>query len=78
LGDVLKKCEFDKTKLEAIFPKKHTPKKHVHTSQAHHTIHIHTPKSQHIDTHHVKHATQTKHAHTPNKHHAFIYGRVYS
>jgi len=26
LGDVLKKYEFDKAKLEAIFSKKHTPK----------------------------------------------------
>ena len=33
LGDVLKKCEFDKTRLEAIFSKKHTLKKHTHTSK---------------------------------------------
>ena len=27
LGEVLKKCEFDKSRLEAMFPKKHIPKK---------------------------------------------------
>ena len=45
LGDVLKKCEFDKARLEALFPKKHTPKKHVYTTHAHHTTHTHTLKS---------------------------------
>jgi len=33
--------------LEAIFPKKYTPKKHVHTAHAHYATHTHTPKSQH-------------------------------
>ena len=27
LGEVLKKCEFDKSRLEAMFPKKHIQKK---------------------------------------------------
>ena len=75
---MLKKCEFDKTRLEVIFPKKLTLKKHVHTTHAHHTTHIHTPKSQYIHTHHARHTTHTKHVHTPHSHHAFIYGRVYS
>ena len=39
LRDVLKKCVFDKARLEAIFLKKHTPKKYVHTTHAHHTTH---------------------------------------
>jgi len=34
---MLKKCEFDKARLAAMFPKKYTPKKHVHTTYAHHT-----------------------------------------
>ena len=47
---MLKKCEFDKARLEAMFSKKHTPKKHVHTTHAHiphiptllnHNIYIH-------------------------------------
>ena len=73
---MLKKCEFDKARLEAMFPKKHTLKKHVHTTHAHHTTHTHTPKSQHIHTHHAKYTTHTKYVHTPHFHHAFIYGRV--
>ena len=71
-------CEFDKDRLEAIFPKKLTPKKHIHTTHAHRTTHTYTPKSQHIYTHHARHTTHTKHIHTPHFHHAFIYGRVYS
>ena len=39
LGDVLKKYEFDKTKLEAMFSKKYTPKKYVYTTHAHHITH---------------------------------------
>jgi len=78
LGDVLKKCEFDKIRLETMFPKKLTPRKHVHTTRAHHTTLTYTPKSQHIHTHHVTHTTHTKYVHTPHSHHAFIYDRVYS
>ena len=63
---MLKKCEFDKTTLEAVFPKKHTLKKHVYTTHAYHTTHTHTPKSQHMHTHHTRHTTYTKHAHTPH------------
>ena len=67
LGDVLKKCEFDKTRLEAMFPKKHVPKKHSHA------IHAHVHKSQPL--HHAKHP---KHVHTPHTHHAYINGKVFS
>ena len=69
LGEVLKKCEFDKSRLEAMFPKKHIPKKQTHAT---HTL---THKSQHLHSHHAKHTTQTKHAHTPHTNHAFMYGK---
>ena len=59
LGEVLKKCEFDKSRLEAMFPKKHTLKIQTHAT------HTHTHKSQHLHTHHAKHITQIKHVHTP-------------
>ena len=59
LGNILKKCEFEKAKLEAMFSKKNSSKKHIHAT------HAHTSKSQHIHTH--------KHAHFPHTHHAFIY-----
>ena len=62
LENVLKKCELHKARLEAIFFKKNTSKKHVHAT------HAHTSKSQHIHTH--------KHAY-PHTYHPFIY-RVYS
>ena len=55
LGVVLKKCEFDKARLDAMFSKKHVPKKHSHA------IHTHAHKSQPL--HHAKHP---KHAHTPH------------
>ena len=72
LGEVLKKCEFDKARLEAMFPKKHIPKNHTHAT------HTHSYKSEHLHSHHAKHTTQTKHAHTPHTHHAFIYGTIYA
>ena len=64
--------------LKKLTPKKLTPKKHVHTIYAHYTTQIHTPKSQHIHTHHARQTTYTKHVHTPHSHHAFIYGGIYS
>ena len=51
LGVVLKKCEFDKTRLEAMFPKKHVPKKHSHAT------HTHVHKSQPL--HHAKPVSYT-------------------
>ena len=66
LGNVLKKCEFDKARLEAMFSKKNSSKKHIHAT---HATHAHTSKSQHIHTH--------KHAHSRHTDHVFIY-RVYS
>ena len=66
LGEVLKKCEFDKARLEAMFPKKHVPKNHSHAT------HTHVHKSQPL--HHAKHSN---HAHTPHTHHAFMYGKVF-
>ena len=80
MKNVLKKCELDKARLEAMFPKRHTPRKHVHIS---HTTHAHTSQSQHADTQHTKHARHTKHthashAHHTHTHHAFMYGRVYT
>ena len=80
MENVLKKYEFDKARLEVMFPKRHTPRKHVHVS---HATHAHTHQTQHAHTHHTKHATHTKHAHVSHAHHihthhAFIYGRVYS
>ena len=71
---MLKKCEFDKTRLEVMYPKRYTLKKHVQTIHVHHTTHTHTPKSQHIQTHYARQTTHTKHVHTPHSH----YGRVYS
>ena len=63
MGNVLKKCEFDKAKLEAMFSKKNSSKKYIHAT------HAHTSKS-HIKNAHVSHAQHT--------HHAFMYDRVYS
>jgi len=52
LGNILKKYEFDKAKLEAIFFKKNSSKRHIHT------IHAHTSKS-HTKHAHVLHAHHT-------------------
>ena len=38
LGNVLKKCEFDKVKLEAIFSKKNSSKKHSYYTCSHFSI----------------------------------------
>ena len=66
LGVVLKKCEFDKNRLEGMFPKKQAPKK-----QSHVHAHVHTSQPLH-------HAKPHKHAHTSHTHHAFMYGKVFS
>jgi len=62
--DVLKKCEFDKVRLEAMFPTRHTPKKRVHISHAthahtHYTTHAHSHQAQYAHTHHAKHAAHS-------------------
>jgi len=64
-----KKYVFDKARLEAMFPKKHTPRKHVHVSYA---THAHTHQAQHAHTHHAKHVTHNKHAHVSHIYHAFM------
>jgi len=72
LSNVLKKCEFDKTRLEAMFSKRQTQRK-PHVSHA-----------SHADTQsHSHHATRTIHAHVSHAHHAlthhaFLYGKVYT
>ena len=71
---------FDKVRLESMFPKRHTPRKHVHVS---HAIHAYTSQAQHAHTQHAKHDTHTKHAYASHArhtrtHHAFMYDRVYS
>ena len=55
LGNIFKKCEFDKAKLEAMFSKKISSKKHIHTT------HAHTSKS-YTKHAHVSHAHHTHHA----------------
>ena len=50
----MKKCEFDKNRLEAMFPKKQASKKQSHAIHAH--AHVHTSQPQH-------HAKPPKHAH---------------
>ena len=70
LCSVLKKCEFDKARLEAMFSKRQTQRK-PHVS---YTLHAHTQSPSH-------HATCTKHAydshvHHAHTHHAFLYGKV--
>ena len=67
LGIVLKNCEFDKKKIEAMFPKKQAPKKNIHHAHAH--AHVHTTQPIHR-------GKPPKHAHTSHTHHAFMYGRV--
>ena len=45
LGNILKKCEFDKARLESMFQKRQTQRKQPpHVSHAHHvyTHHAHT------------------------------------
>ena len=63
LGNVLKKCVFNKAKLEDILFKKNSSKRQVHTT------HAHTSKS------HTKH-THVPHAH--HAYHAFMYGKIYT
>jgi len=65
LGIVLKNCEFNKKKIEAMFPKKQAHKKNAFHAHAHTTQPIHRGKPP-------------KHAHTSHTHHAFMYGRVFS
>jgi len=69
LGIVLKNCEFDKKKIEGMFPKKQAPKKQPHAFHA--RAHVHT-------TQHIRRAKPPKHAHTSHTHHAFMYGKVFS
>jgi len=72
LSNILKKCEFDKTRLEAMFFKRQTQRK------------PHTPHVSHAHTQHLAyHATHTSHAHAihahhAHTHHAFLYVKVYS
>ena len=69
LGNILKKYEFNKAKLEDMFSKKNSSKKHIHTTHAHthtHTKYDHTPHVHHAHKPHVHHA-----------HHAFKYERFY-
>ena len=51
LGNVLKKCEFDKAKLDAMFSKKNSSKKHIHATYAHisksYTKHAHVSHAHH-------------------------------
>ena len=63
MRNVLKKCEFDKAKLEAMFSKKNSSKRHIHTTHAH-TSKLHTKYA------HVSHAHHT--------YHAFMFDRVYT
>ena len=63
LRNVLKKCEFNKAKLEDMFSKKNASKSHIHTTHAH------------ISKSHTKHA-HAPHAH--HAHHAFMNGRIYT
>ena len=55
LRNILKKYEFDKAKLEAMFSKKNSSKKHIHTTHAD-TFKSHTKHA------HVSHAHHTHHA----------------
>jgi len=72
LCSVLKKCEFDKARLEAMFPKRLTQRK-PHVSYA---SHAYTQSDSHHATH-TKHAhfSHAYHAHT---HHTFLYSKVYT
>jgi len=77
LSNVLKNCEFDKTRLKAMFSKRQTQRK----SHFSHTTHAHIQSQSHA--HHAHHATHTKHAYTihvhhAQTHHAFLYAKVYS
>jgi len=47
LSNVLKKCEFDKARLEAMFPKRQTQRK----SHVSHASHAHTQSHSHHATH---------------------------
>ena len=64
LSNVLKRYEFDKTKLEAMFLKRQTQRK----SHTYHDSHSHN--HAHLTTH--------AHAHHAHTHHAFLYAKVYS
>ena len=78
LGNVLKECAFNNTKLEEIFSKKH-----MHTSYVQHDkpSHAKTPHVHYANTSHVNHAktphAHKSHVHKPHAHYAFKYGRIY-
>jgi len=72
LSNILKKCEFDKPRLAAMFSKRQTQRK-PHVS---HASHAHTQSNSHYATHTIHaHVSHAYHAHT---HHAFLYGKVYT
>jgi len=73
LSNVLRKCEFKKARLEAMFPKRQTQRK----SHVCHTTHAQS------HAHHAHYAPYTKnvhttHAHYARSHHIFLYAKVYT
>ena len=74
LGNILKECAFNNTKLDEMFSKKH-----MHTSHIQHDkpSHAKTPHVHHANTSHVNHAktphAHKSHVHKPHAHYAFKY-----
>ena len=64
MSNILKKCEFDKDRLEAMISKRQTQKK-PHT---HHASHFHNHA----------HTQAQSHAHLAQKHHAYLYAKLYT
>ena len=72
MSNVLKQCEFEKSRLEAMFSKRQTQKK-PHT---HHVSHSHNHAHTQAQSH--AHRTTHAHAHHADAHHAFLYAKVYT
>ena len=72
LGNILKECAFNNTKLEEMLSKKH-----MHTSHVQHDkpSHAKTPHVHHANTSHVNQAktphVHKSHVHKPHPHYAF-------
>ena len=73
LGNVLKECAFNNTKLEEMFSKKHMQTPHAKHDK---TSHAKTPHIHHANTSHVNHV-KTSHVHKSHVLYAFKYERIY-
>ena len=79
LSNILKKCEFDKTKLEACFQRgklKGNITFHTHTIML--TLYHNHKHNMYIHAMHTHHEHTNAHAHHVHTPHAFLYAKVYT